>query len=75
MGRSFDLLPTDTSLDAKEGIMLQVFSILTSAAVEVKHRRMREFIRRGPSELIPGRGCPFLLTFFKYSFKAATTGR
>ena len=59
MGQSFDLLPTDTSLDAKEGIMLQVFSILTSATVEVKHRKMREFIRKGPSELTPGRDVLF----------------
>ena len=49
MRQSFDLLPTDTSLDAKEGIMLQVLFILTSATVEVKRGKTSELIRVGIS--------------------------
>jgi hypothetical protein len=45
MWQSFDLLPTNTSLNADEGIMLQVLSILTSATVEVKRGKTGEFIR------------------------------
>ena len=49
MRQSFDLLPTDTSLDAKEGIILQVLFILTSATVEVKRGKTSELIRVGIS--------------------------
>ena len=46
MGRSFDLLPTDISLDAKERITSEVFSIITSATVEVKRGRTRKNISK-----------------------------
>ena len=49
MQQSFDLLSTDTSLNANEEIMLQAFSILTSATVEVKQGKTGELIPEGLS--------------------------
>ncbi len=63
MGRSFDLLPTDTSPNANEGIMLEVLSILTNATVEVK--------RGKTSELIPGRDILFYSPLFRKDFEDA----
>jgi hypothetical protein len=47
MRQSFDLLPTDTPVTAREEIMLQVFSILTSATVGVKQGKTGELLISG----------------------------
>ena len=63
MGRSFDQLPPDTSLNAKKKFMLDVLSILTSATVEVKQGKA--------SELIPGSDILFCSPLFRKDCQAA----
>ena len=63
MRGSFNLLPADISPNAKEGIMLEVLFILTSATIEIKRGGMSRLIRGKTSKLIPGWRLPFLLTF------------
>ncbi|KAI0281990.1 hypothetical protein BGY98DRAFT_1174812 [Russula aff. rugulosa BPL654] len=46
MRQSFDLLPTDTPVTAREEIMLQVFSILTSATVGVKQGKTEKMFKQ-----------------------------